>query len=69
MACPGGGHIFCKFCIIENLVSQKKLKEVELRRFERDAAEQQRVTKEAEEKEALKKVEKFERVEMTIPYA
>lgn len=40
-----------------------------MRRYERDAADLQRVNKEAEEREALKKVEKFERVEMTIPQA
>jgi hypothetical protein len=35
MACPGGGHIFCKFCIVENLVTQKKAKDLEFKKYEK----------------------------------
>ena len=47
MACPLGGHIFCKFCIVENLVKQKKQRESEGKRYEKQVQEQQRDNQEA----------------------
>ena len=47
MACPLGGHIFCKFCIVENLVKQKKQRESEGKRYDRQVQEQQRDNQEA----------------------
>jgi hypothetical protein len=35
MACKKG-HLFCKACIVENLVNQKKQKDVDTKRFEKE---------------------------------
>ena len=59
--------MFCKMCILENLVKQKKQKEMELKRYLKVEDEKQKQQQKDQQQKMVEKIEKFEHVEMHVP--
>lgn len=62
MACDHG-HMFCKACVIEYLVKQKKEKEVKNKLYEEDVSRKERMEQEKNRVEQAKKLDLFEQYE------
>ena len=60
------GHMFCKECIIANLIQQKKDKENEIEVWERQEREKEVLKQKEDEDKFVEKVENFEKKE-TLP--
>src|SRR5579859_4605552 len=69
VVCPGGGDLFCKECIMENLLWQRQ----EIKRFEKDmerkAKEEQEEEIAADEAVKERAVKEFEMVQMGLSVA
>ena len=57
------GHLFCKECIIENLVQQKKEKQQEIDNWERSQHEKVLLDERNKQQELADKIQKFEKLE------
>ncbi|CAI2371699.1 unnamed protein product [Moneuplotes crassus] len=64
--CCEKGHLFCKECVITNLIQQKKDKEKEIEIWERQEQAKRLLAEKEEQDKFVKKVEQFERKE-TLP--
>ncbi|CDW78899.1 methyltransferase-like protein 10 [Stylonychia lemnae] len=63
------GHLFCKICIIENLMKQKKQKDMEIKRYLREQETISQQKQEEVQKQALNKINTFESKELAMPQA
>eukprot|EP00347_Sterkiella_histriomuscorum_P009633 403340461 len=61
------GHLFCRNCIIENLVSQKKEKDIQNKLYMRNQQEKQAQQTEERQQEAIQKINIFEKKELSLP--
>ena len=53
------GHIFCKMCILEYLIKQKKQKDLKNKKYEDEKLKETKLAEEKEQIEKAKKIEQF----------